>query len=567
MEAKEPFSILLIDWDNSDSPLLEKLSGDSPHPTRVELTQNSLDLLEKLKRNRYHLILANHSPLHSEELPPLLGEIHRTKITTPFVLLIGKEEEAQAKRLLKYGATDYVMKTEEELQKLSSRLWGIYRNYELSERPENLSEELAFENHKLLEVNEKLRGLSLRDELTGLYNHRYLQEKLVEEFTRAIRYRHSLSCIMIDLDYFRRVNDSLGHPVGDEVLKEAAGILLESSRLSDLVSRFGGEEFVLLLPHVDYEGASEFAERLRTLFAKHTFLERSHQISMTVSAGVSSFPEDGVKHHSELLNFADQALFQAKTGGRNKVFLYRDLHPTIGELLPHLKIRQEKIVEFQKRLSEIVDKARRDYIESSKAMIMALESKDHFTAGHSGRVARSSMQIAEALGLPLNEAEIISHAGLLHDIGKICISDEILLKTDRFSLPEYEAMKQHPYLGYRILKPIKFLHEEAGLVLHHHEWFNGEGYPCRLARHEIPLGARIISVVDSYDTMQLAGRRYKKTVSVEEAVEELIACAGTQFDPQVVQAFIQVLLLRKELAPDAYDKKRLHQVLENKLVI
>ncbi len=145
----------------------------------------------------------------------------------------------------------------------------------------------------------------------------------------------------------------------------------------------------------------------------------------------------------------------------------------------------------------------------------------------------------------------------------MCISDDILLKPSRLTLAEYEAMKQHPYFGYRIVKPIKFLREEATLILHHHEWFNGEGYPCRLAGNEIPLGARIVALVDSYDTMRLAGGRYKQTMSIEAAVNELIACAGTQFDPEVVQTFIQVLLMKKELTPDSYDRKRLRDVIRS----
>ena len=353
--------------------------------------------------------------------------------------------------------------------------------------------------------------------------------------------------------------------MGDEILKSAAELLLESCRLSDLIARFGGEEFVILLPHVDYQGAFELGERLCEVFARKTFLPESHQLSVTASIGIASFPDDMLKNRNDLINFAEQALFRAKAAGRNRVILYRDILPTIGEMLPKIKISEEKVLEFQKRLSEIADTARRGYIESSKALIMALESKDPYTAGHSSHVARLSMQVAEAMGLPLDEAEVIEHAGLLHDIGKICISDDILLKPERLTLAEYEAMKQHPYLGYRILKPIKFLQQEATLILHHHEWFNGQGYPCRLAHNEIPVGARIISVVDSYDTMRHAGGRYKKTISVADAVNELIACAGTQFDPEVVQAFVQVLLMRKELDPGAYDQKSLRRALESAL--
>ncbi|MBI4368189.1 MAG: HD domain-containing protein, partial [Candidatus Omnitrophica bacterium] len=155
------------------------------------------------------------------------------------------------------------------------------------------------------------------------------------------------------------------------------------------------------------------------------------------------------------------------------------------------------------------------------------------------------------------------HAGLLHDIGKISIPDEILLKPGAFTHAEYEKMKEHPVLGYQIVKPIKFLAEEALIILHHHEWYNGEGYPNRLKGKEIPQGARIVSVLDAYDTMRAAGGRYKRTLNCEESVRELIEHAGTQFDPEVVLHFVQVLLKRGDLKPGAYDHKRLEESVKS----
>ena len=563
-KTKRPFTILVIDSDDSSSNLIkEHLAKDSDHPAEFDLSKSCPDALDKLKQKNYHVILANQSLDNGGTIKKILAGLRENKLTTPFILMVSPGEEAQAHQAIKSGATDYLVKTKNEIRKFPDRLWSIFRNYELNSLPDDLEEEISRQNRTLKEVTGKLRELSIRDELTGLYNHRYLQEKLVEEFTRAVRYGHPISCLMVDLDFFRPVNDRLGHAVGDEILKETAEILLKGSRLSDLIARFGGEEFIILLPHIDYQGAMDLAERLRETFAKHTFLTDSHQISLTASIGISCFPDDAVKDRSDLIHFADQAVFRAKAGGRNQVCLYRNVLPTIKETIPHLKISEEKIFEFQRRLSEIADKARRGYMESSRAMIMALESKDRFTAGHAGSVARIAMQVAEASGLSLDEAEVVGHAGLLHDIGKICISDEILLKPMRLSLPEYEAMKQHPYFGYRIVKPIKFLREEATLILHHHEWFNGQGYPCRLSGNEIPLGARIVSVVDSYDTMRLAGGRYKGTLSIEAAVNELISCAGIQFDPEVVQIFVQVLVMRKELGPDSYDRKRLRDAIKS----
>ena len=559
---KEPFSILLIHTDERTASQIKSQFADHPtFATNLELSRSTSDAIQKLGQNRYHLILAGCSRDGGNGMGEILNEIQRRKVKAPVVLLVDPQAEATARKALKSGATDYLMKTDHEIQKLPSRLWSIYRSYELHSESEEIEQEIESQNMKFVEADEKLRSFTIRDPLTGLFNHRHLQERLVDEFSRALRHCYPISCLLVDLDQFHEINESLGHALGDEILKEAAGILTESSRMSDLVGRFGGEEFAILLPHVDYRGAQEVGERIRELFAKHSFSTGSHRVSITVSMGISSFPEDAMKHRSELFSFADQALFRAKSGGRNRVFLYRDILPTIGELMPHLKISSERVLEFQRRLSEISDQARRGYIESSRALIKALESKDRFTAGHSGRVAGLSLQVAETMGLTLDEAEMVEHAGLLHDIGKICISDEILLKPERLSLAEYEAMKQHPYLGYRILKPIKFLQEEATLVLHHHEWFNGQGYPCRLAKNEIPLGARIVAVVDSYDTMRVAGGRYKKTLTVEEGVAELIVCSGTQFDPEVVQSFVQVLLMRKELSPDHYDKKHLRQIL------
>ncbi len=560
-QQKGPFSILLIDSDKAThASLQEHFAQEVKHPVSLEISTEISDALRKIKQRRYHLILVGE--FSEEGISELLKGINREKITTPLILLIDPEAEGQAQQFLRFGATDYILKTEEEIKKLPFRLKSIFRNYELESYRVELTEQLELQNRRLLEVNEKLSQLSIRDEVTGLYNHRYFQERLVEEFTRGLRYGHPVSFILLDLDQFRQINEDFGHAVGDEVLREVAALLVKESRLSDLISRFGGEEFAILLPHVDYKGALEVAERLREVFAEHTFLRGPHQALVTVSIGVSAFPEDHVKHGSELVDLADQALFRAKAGGRNRVFLYRDLLPTLSQALPNLKINEGKVLEFQKRLSEIADTARRGYIESSKAMITTLDVKDRMTAGHSARVARLGLQVAEIMGMPLDEAEVVEHAGLLHDIGKICVSDEILIKPGRLTIEEYQTMKQHPYFGYRILKPIKFLQQEATLVLYHHEWYNGEGYPCRLTAHEIPLGARIVALVDSYDTMRLAGERYKTTMSVEEATNELIACAGTQFDPEVVQAFVQLLLVRKELGAEGYNKKLLKQAVE-----
>ncbi len=402
----------------------------------------------------------------------------------------------------------------------------------------------------------------VRDELTGLFNHTYLQDRIVREFASAARYNYSLSCLLLDIDHFKILNEERGYRIGDAILKEAAQIIFEHCRLTDLAARYGGGEFAVLLPHVDYQGAREMAKRLRLVFSETIFLSGSENIHITASIGITSFPEDPMDRRSDLVTFARQALLRSKAEGRNRMTLYKDITPIGMSDLPEFKISEDKVLDFQRRLSEVAESARRHYIEASRALILALEAKDRFTAGHAASCAKYAKQLAEVLGMSTEDAEVVEHAALLHDIGKICVADEILLKPGKLTFREYENMKQHPYLGYRILKPIKFLHEEARLVLHHHEWFNGEGYPTRLKGNEIPLGARIIAVIDSYDTMRLAGSRYKKTVTTMDAVNELIHCSGVQFDPRVVQAFIEVLKMRKELLVEDYDKNSLDEHLK-----
>ncbi len=405
---------------------------------------------------------------------------------------------------------------------------------------------------------------SNRDEVTNLLSHSFLHDQIHQEFAQSSNNNYPLSCFLIDIDHFRTINEVQGYQMGDKILRECGALLRENSRARDLISRYGGEEFAMILPEVNYEKAQELANRLRLVFAENIFEKNENPIRLTISIGIASYPEDDVRNGSDLLERALESLSHAKVAGRNAVILYKNIVPLLIGQLPDLHISENKIIEFQRQLSEISNGARHAYLEASKALIMALENKDRFTAGHAARSARYSKQTALTMGMSSDEAEVVEHAALLHDIGKICIPDRILLKPGRLSLTEYEMMKQHPYLGYKVLRPIKFLREEALLVLHHHEWFNGEGYPCRLKGQEIPMGARVISVIDSYDTMLVAGGRYKQTMAIEQAVNELIRCAGTQFDPEAVEVFVGILKSRNELAPEQFDQSQLEAALKNR---
>lgn len=554
--------MLLVEKDPDCLHLVKKiLEENSRFPSTVDEASNIQEALEKIKSKAYHLLLVE-SELEEEKGLKLLAEIKSHNLDLPFILMTPIRDDRLAREAIKQGVADLIVKSECQFHELSEKLRECCSKlYEKrSGRGEGAS---VFKGSGRLyeEVHPEAEAkLSIHDGLTGLYNHSYLHERIVKEFSRAARYSYPLSCLLIDIDHFRGINEKYGYPAGEGILKQCGVLLFENCRLSDVIARFGGEEFAVILPHIDCREAKELAHRLRKIFAEHRFVIEGGDIHLTVSAGVSSYPEDEMKNRAELISFAHQALLYSKAIGRNAVTLYKDMTPVFGENFPVLKISEEKIIEFQRRMGEISNTARRTYIEASKALIMALETKDRFTAGHAASVAKYGLQVAGAMGMAVGEAEVVHHAALLHDIGKICVPDQVLLKPARLNILEYETMKEHPYLGYKILKPIKFLQQESVFVLHHHEWFNGEGYPCRLKGNEIPLGARIISVIDSYDTMRLAGGRYKKTFSVPDAVNELIAYAGVQFDPQVVKAFIEVLRERGELKDEPYNKSRLEEI-------
>lgn len=560
---RQNFSILLVEKDLDYLHLVKKsLEENSRFPSTVDHAASIREALEKIKKKAYHLLLVE-SELEEEKGLKLLEKINRNHLQLPFILMTPIRDDQLVREAIRQGVADLIVKSEYQFQELAEKLRKCYSKFHEGHSKGRVSNRRFAESSRLDEeaAPPKIQ-LSIHDELTGLYNHSYLHERVVREFSGASRYSYPLSCLLIDIDHFRTMNEKYGYRTGEDILKQCGALLFESCRLSDFIARFGGEEFAVILPHINYKNAKELAHRLRKIFAEHRFLVEGGEIPLTVSIGVSSYPEDEMKNRSELISFANQALLYSKAIGRNAVTLYKDIMPVFEESFPILKISEEKVIDFQRRMGEISNTARRAYIEASKALIIALETKDRFTAGHAASVAKYSLQVAEALGMSVDEAEVVQHAALLHDVGKICIPDHVLLKPARLSILEYEAMKEHPYLGYKILKPIKFLQQEAVLVLHHHEWFNGEGYPCRLKGNEIPLGARIISVIDAYDTMRIAGGRYKKTFDVQAAVNELIAYAGVQFDPQVVMAFLEVLKERGELKEGQANKSRLEEILK-----
>jgi diguanylate cyclase (GGDEF)-like protein/putative nucleotidyltransferase with HDIG domain len=356
--------------------------------------------------------------------------------------------------------------------------------------------------------------LALTDPLTGLGNHRHFHERLQRELAQADEHEGTVSLCFLDIDDFKRINDQFGHPAGDRVLSQVASRLRQGGESF----RLGGDEFAVLLPGMDEQLALSTA---RSIVQRIADTELGKAGAITVSAGVATFPQHG-RERDSLIRLADGALYWAKEHGKNQVRLAR---ADVAELS-----------EFR-RVASGVDRVAR--FRAAASLARAVDSRDAYTGSHSGRVAALAAEIASQLGLPAEEVELTRLAGSLHDLGKLAIPEEILRKPAALSDAERLVLERHPQIGYRMLESLG-VEPIAYWVLHHHERWDGTGYPEGLAGDRIPLGARIIFVSDAFDAMT-SDRLYRPAISYEEALAEVERCAGSQFDPDVVNAFLAVV--------------------------
>ncbi|OGN95482.1 MAG: hypothetical protein A2Z77_07190 [Chloroflexi bacterium RBG_13_51_36] len=365
----------------------------------------------------------------------------------------------------------------------------------------------------------RLEQKSRIDELTGLFNRRYFEEQLKEELARHSRYGDVFSIFMIDLDNFKAYNDVYGHPAGDILLGHIGRIIKGSVRNVDRAFRYGGDEFVVILPQTARDAAYVVAERVLRQIAEEM---EKRAIAVTSSIGLASYPADGMLS-GELVDMADTALYHAKRTGGNRIFLSSKILPKLPDAggIPGIGTRPNS-------LSEVYDIA------------SAVEAKDPYTYGHSKKVNIYAVALAEKIGLSPDEVSVLSAAALLHDIGKVGVPDRVLNKKGKLTKEDWEAIKAHPKLGANIIGNIPRLAAAVNSILYHHERWDGTGYPEGLKKEEIPLEARILALVDSFEAMTSA-RPYRPALSLEEVITELRQGAGLQFDPKLVEVFIGIV--------------------------
>jgi len=414
---------------------------------------------------------------------------------------------------------------------------------------------------------QKAQEQAITDGLTGVKTHRFFMEALSSEWKRSSRASRSFALVLMDLDRFKFVNDFYGHLEGDLVLQRVGQILETNCRRSDVVARYGGDEFVILMPETSMEQARQLSSKLRGWVAADPLLREKN---ISASFGIACYPLHGASPQ-ELIQVADASMYLSKHQGGNTVSTADHVDPNearrwkrdvleayLGVTLKRLfTTGPEAFEEIYLRLRQFTDSLPcteiaqepppdgpralpQSILDTVTSLAYAIDAKDQYTQGHSQKVSAYAALLAEALGMNDLEVEEIRLGAVLHDVGKVGIPEPILNKSGPLNLEEWDTMKTHVTFGGKLLEPLVPLARIREMVLHHHEFFDGSGYPEALAGERIPLGARIITIADSYDTIT-SDRSYKKGRTADQALSELERCAGTQFDPRLVQAFVRAM--------------------------
>jgi diguanylate cyclase (GGDEF)-like protein len=405
-------------------------------------------------------------------------------------------------------------------------------------------------------VFQKMQQQSITDSLTGIKTRRFFLESLQSEWKRASRTGRPFSIVLIDLDNFKEVNDTLGHLEGDLVLARVARLLEQKCRQSNVVARYGGDEFVILMPETSLEQGQVLSERLRLWLATDPMLNQ-HQI--TGSFGLATYPIHGTSAE-EVLRVADAGMYVSKHAGGNRVSTVEEMHESEDAVLRRQLLttyvqgfvqREHTGPEFVDELVENLRKhacvgpdSRKWLMNAIDALSRAVETREVHAAGHGSFVSRHAVAVARELGLSEDEIADLAYAARVHDVGKIIIPERILCKPGKLSAEEYALVKNHSAIGARIVGTIPESDAITAIIRHHHERVDGGGYPDKLIGEQIPIGARIICVADAYVSM-IADRPFVEAHTSNQAMDELEANSGTQFDGLIVRLFLRYMQKQK----------------------
>jgi diguanylate cyclase (GGDEF)-like protein len=345
-----------------------------------------------------------------------------------------------------------------------------------------------------------------------------------------------MSVIVMDVDFFKAVNDAGGHQAGDGLLKQVSAAIEEACRKADLPSRFGGDEFAVLLPETAALDADAVAERVRKAISQIKLTVRGMDMNVTVSLGIADLNAGEMDGPSAMMGLADRALYVAKQTGRNRIVQAHDLHSPAGG---DKESEDGKIALLSKKLAGLDSQFKDLFLLAFEEVMVLLQERDPHMADHTRKVQHYATLIAEEMELPQRVVKRIDVAAMMHDLGMVAMPDAILLCPSELDESQMRVVRRHPLLSVRIMERMEFLEQEIPAVRYHHERFDGQGYPEGISGASIPLTARIIAVADAFDAMT-SPRTFRDAKSCAEALGEIRAGAGTQFDPAVVNAFVNL---------------------------
>lgn len=350
------------------------------------------------------------------------------------------------------------------------------------------------------QAEESIKKLAYKDSLTGLYNRTYFDEQMIMIEENITEY-DPVSIISIDLDGLKIVNDTFGHKSGDDFLKTAADIIAKAFRKTDVIARVGGDEVCIILPKSDSKVALKKRSDILELIEKHNKENTSTLISMSIGTATTR----SLESIYDVYKRADDNMYEYK------------------------------LAQATSPKSKVID-----------LLVAALSERDYMASGHGERLAKMGEIMADKIELDDDIRRNLIVLAKVHDLGKVGIPDQILFKKGKLTEEEYKKMKEHVKIGWEIAHRSKELENIAELILHHHECWNGKGYPKGLKGNDIPIECRILNIMDAYDTM-INDRPYQKGINKKEAIKELIRCSGTQFDPQLLREFIDVIKYKEAI--------------------
>lgn len=395
-------------------------------------------------------------------------------------------------------------------------LTGFSEIVELSKSVNEMA--ISLEEHtRLQKENEMLTLLAITDGLTNLYNHKYFHDKLKELINAGEKI---ISVIMLDVDNLFYYNEILGYPAGDDILKNVAILITRHTPKGSIIARYGDDEFGVILPGYSINEATIITQDIQKAVEINDFpfYHKMPGKKITIAAGIAAYPSPA-SSKDELIKLANQELYNTKNFSQKK----------IGQYVSILSNLQKDINGYEEEL-----------IRFAKLILVMVNAKDKYTYFHTQQVLKFSGALGKALNLSPQELNQLTLGALLHDIGKLELDKQILNKAEPLTDAEWQMIQQHPVWGAQMLSPLNELNKVDLLVRHHHERYDGKGYPDNLSGNDIPLGARIIAVADSFDAMT-THRPYRKAKTIPEALLELEKHSGTQFDPEIVKAFREII--------------------------